>query len=296
MQQAAIQQAAVQQGAMSRTDIHRRGRELHAWLARDLRPQRVPRGRFVLPALAVVVVVLAGLSGGPVGAQQRGGSRNAPAAPTFGSRSTPTAGQSGLGGALGAQNGGTGLGSTGVGAGQSNQRLGQGMGMEGDQQFGGPTDGRQRGFIGRDAQDVRERFNSLSRGQRRRMMFDMMIENLNEMRLDRRRRERDNQPAPPANLQIVADVDVERPSATQAAATAAVHAQEGFRRRRIDGAAMSFEEGAVVLRGTVKNEYERQLAEQLVALEPGVAKVVNRLEVASPQQGPQEGPRLGQQH
>lgn len=48
----------------------------------------------------------------------------------------------------------------------------------------------------------------------------------------------------------------------------------------IRGVTLSVDDGAVTLRGTVKSEGDRKLAEQLVRLEPGVRTVVNELEVA----------------
>lgn len=56
--------------------------------------------------------------------------------------------------------------------------------------------------------------------------------------------------------------------------------EKANQRLAIRGVALSVEEGTVTLRGTVKSEGDRRLAEQLVRLEPGVRSVVNELEVA----------------
>jgi osmotically-inducible protein OsmY len=50
-------------------------------------------------------------------------------------------------------------------------------------------------------------------------------------------------------------------------------------RLAIRGIALSVDEGTVTLRGSVKSEGDRRLAEQLVRLEPGVRQVVNELAV-----------------
>ena len=56
---------------------------------------------------------------------------------------------------------------------------------------------QEQSFVGRDAEDVRDTFRNLTRGQRRRAMMDMVVENLNEMR-ESRRRWRDQQRQPPS--------------------------------------------------------------------------------------------------
>lgn len=56
--------------------------------------------------------------------------------------------------------------------------------------------------------------------------------------------------------------------------------EKASQRLAIRGVALSVEDGTVTLRGTVKSEGDRRLAEQLVRLEPGVRSVVNELEVA----------------
>ncbi len=60
----------------------------------------------------------------------------------------------------------------------------------------------------------------------------------------------------------------------------ATQLDKASQRLAIRGVALSVEEGTVTLRGTVKSEGDRRLAEQLVRLEPGVRSVVNELEVA----------------
>ena len=63
----------------------------------------------------------------------------------------------------------------------------------------GTSNNRQSGFVGSDAQDMRNSFGNMSDRQRRGAMFDMMVENLNEMRDSRRQRGR-RRPLDPVRL------------------------------------------------------------------------------------------------
>ena len=139
---------------------------------------------------------------------------------------------------------------------------------------------QERAFVGRDAEDVRNTFRNLSRGQRRRTMMEMAVENLNEMR-ESRKRWQDQQRQPPS-------VRVQLRPAFDYPAVAADRVVVGMQSRlasvmgRTGDAAPSVElKGrTVTLRGSVRSEHEKALAGQLVAIEPGVSQVNNLLIVA----------------
>ena len=141
---------------------------------------------------------------------------------------------------------------------------------------------QQGGFVGRDAEDVRTGFESMSGGERRGMMMDMMIENLNEMR-DSRRRWREQQNAPPpirVRLQPAFDLPVASPVA------AAIKLQTNLTRtlqaRGVVSPQVEIAGRTAFLRGSVATAHDRELAERLASFEPGVSRVENLLTVQAP--------------
>ena len=60
----------------------------------------------------------------------------------------------------------------------------------------------EEGFVGRDAEDVRETFDRLSPRERRGAMFDMMLENLNEMRRAQERWQEQRRQPPPVRIRL----------------------------------------------------------------------------------------------
>jgi hypothetical protein len=137
-------------------------------------------------------------------------------------------------------------------------------------------------------------FRNLSRGQRRRAMMDMVVENMNEMR-ESRRRWRDQQRQPPsvrvqlrpafdypsvAVDRITLDVQTRLTTILQGRILQGRILQGRVLQGR--GVAMPSVElkgRTVTLRGSVHSEHEKALAGQLVALEPGVSQVENLLVV-----------------
>ena len=156
---------------------------------------------------------------------------------------------------------------------------------------GGAQGGRgEQAFVGRDAEDVRNTFRALNSGQGnsgqgnsrqgRRAMFDMLIENLNEMR-DSRRRRQNRQALPlPVRLSYRAAFDY----TALAPAAVADKLQGRFQKGIHDGADGPVPQIELVgrkatIRGVARNEHQRRVIGQLVALEPGVSQVENMMEV-----------------
>jgi hypothetical protein len=147
----------------------------------------------------------------------------------------------------------------------------------------GPTQGsrKEQGFIGRDAEDVRNTFRNLNPRQNRRAMFDLMVENLNEMRESRRRRESKQAVPLPVRLPYRAAFDYPG----LAPEVVAVRLRARFQIDLPDGISGPMPEIELVgrkatIRGVAGSEYQRRLIGQLVALEPGVSQVENLLEIA----------------
>ncbi|MCA9258380.1 MAG: BON domain-containing protein [Planctomycetales bacterium] len=212
-------------------------------------------------ARAAVVIAAATLCTGEASAQQNFGGRN-----NQGTNQLSTFGQNVAQPQFTQNNGGA------IGGGGTNN---QGFGQQGANGFGNQS----RGFVGRDAQSIREGMSNMSGRDRRNLMFDMMVENLNEMRRERRDRQRRRNQPPPANVSISTDLPTVQLDVTGPSNVATARAGDALRRRQILGAAVVIEDGAVVLQGEVASEYEKALAEQLVSLEPGVVEIENRLAV-----------------
>jgi hypothetical protein len=155
-----------------------------------------------------------------------------------------------------------------------------GQGQDG-QPFGQNSDMfRPDGFVGRDAEDVRSTFDSMQGRDRRGGMFDMMVENLNEMRDARRRwREQRNAP-PPVRVRLEPAFDAPTPPVAGAALQVETRLNATFARRAMTAATVQISGQTAILQGAVSTDHERALAEQLASLEPGVSQVQNLLTVA----------------
>jgi hypothetical protein len=139
---------------------------------------------------------------------------------------------------------------------------------------------QQGDYVGRDAVDVQQTFQSLQ-AQQQAQAFAQAIENLNDQR-DSRRRWRDRQEEGPAvRVQL-------RPAFTVPAATRTAASAESMRRLAssmqaggMTGATAQASGGVVTLRGVVASEHQKALAERLALLEPGVSRVENFLTIGS---------------
>ena len=188
----------------------------------------------------------------------------------------------GFGGAGGGYGGAGGLGGgTTMGAGPLNAGLSQGIG----QRF------QQGDYVGRDAIDVQQTFQSLQ-AQQQAQIFADAIENLNDQRDSRRRwRDRQNEP-PPVRVQLKLAFDVPAAIRTAASGESLRRLSQSMQAGGLTGATAQLNGGVVVLRGVVASEHDRALAEQLALLEPGVSKVENFLTIESAGAGTSAAPAV----
>jgi hypothetical protein len=187
--------------------------------------------------------------------------------------------------------GGGGFGGGGFGGGGFGGGGFGGGGQMGPGGFGGPvSQGLTQGvgqrfqegdFVGRDAVDVQQSFQSLN-GQQAQLGFaGAMIESFNEMRESRRRwRDRQNAP-PPIHVQLRPAFAVPTGPPGAAAVETQTRISEALTLGGYTTAAVEVSGRVAVLRGEVASEYDRALAETLVRLEPGVSRVENLLTIPS---------------
>jgi hypothetical protein len=162
------------------------------------------------------------------------------------------------------------FGSAGLGAGMSNNALGQ----TGGQPF------QQGGFVGRDADDVRGTFENMSGRDRRGMMFDFMVENMNEMRESRRRWREQNQTPSAVRVRLEPAFDLPTAPSSETTALNEARLNQTVAERVSRTARVEINGRTAILQGSVDTDRERALLERLVRLEPGVSEVQNRLTVS----------------
>ena len=141
----------------------------------------------------------------------------------------------------------------------------------------------QRNFVGRDATEVQNNFQAQFGQAPPGQAFADIIQNFNDIRESRRRwRDQQNAP-PPIRVQLRPAFDL-APTATTAEVQSAVRARLSrvLADRGIGVADVTMTPGGAVLTGVVATERDRALIAQLVALEPGVGAIDNRLTVGSP--------------
>jgi hypothetical protein len=186
------------------------------------------------------------------------------------------------GGGFGQQGGGFGQGGFGQQGGFGGQQGGFGRGN----QFGGGAGGQggQRNFVGRDSREVQNTFQTQF-GQANPGLFGgAAIQNFNDQR-ESRRRWRDQQNAPPpirVQLRPAADLIPAPQSLSELEAGVQARLAGSFESRGIRGAQVAMTPQGAVLTGVVPTERDKALIAQLLALEPGVGAIDNRLTVASP--------------
>jgi hypothetical protein len=187
----------------------------------------------------------------------------------------------------GAFGGGQARGGLGVnGAADANGASGQGGVGQGPMAAGLAQSAGERfqegGFVGRDADDVRNSFQSQNARRGTSGMLDTMIENLNEMR-DSRRRWREQNAAPPAiRVQLQPAFDV--PPAISAQTDARVYTRLAKQMDMIGVGSPQVQMvgRTAVIRGVVTNERDRELIARMASLEPGVSSVENLVTIQPP--------------
>ncbi len=139
---------------------------------------------------------------------------------------------------------------------------------------------QEQGFVGRSAEDVQETFRNLNGRQRRRATFNMIVENLNEMRESRKRRREQRTSPPKVRVNLRPTFDFPRRSDVEVAAGVQTRLDKVMRERGVTMPQVELAERTATLRGTVRTEHDKALVEKLVSIEPGVSQVENRLVVA----------------
>lgn len=138
------------------------------------------------------------------------------------------------------------------------------------------------GFVGRDANDVRNGFQSQNARRGTGGMLDTMIENLNEMR-DSRRRWREQNAAPPAiRVQLQPAFEAPTPLPIQANVPMQRRLSKEMAAVGIASPSIEMQGRTAVVRGVVATERDRELIARLALLEPGVSEVENLVEIQAP--------------
>ena len=219
---------------------------------------------------------------GSLGRSQSGSLRSNYAGGISSGRATGASGARG-----GAFGGGQARGGLGVnGAADANGASGQGGVGQGPMAAGLAQSAGERfqagGFVGRDADDVRNSFQSQNARRGTGGMLDSMIENLNEMR-DSRRRWREQNAAPPAiRVQLRPDFDVPPVMAAQADARVQARMTKQMVMVGVGSPQIEMVGRTAVIRGVVANERDRELIARMASLEPGVSAVENLVTIQPP--------------
>jgi hypothetical protein len=179
---------------------------------------------------------------------------------------------------------GAGAGS-GVGGGVGEGAVGDGPLSAGLAQ-GGAERFQEGGFVGRDAEDVRAGFDSLSGGRGPGGMMDQMIENLNEMRESRRRWREQNSAPPPIRVRLVPAFDMPANVSAPTSVEIQTRLTRVMQSRSVGSPQVEFVGRTAFLRGVVATERERALLGKIASLEPGVSKVENLVTIQGPPAAP----------
>ncbi len=183
-----------------------------------------------------------------------------------------------------------GAGGMGAQGGAFGQTSMMGGGMAGGGMFGGgfgqQQGGRagQRNFVGRDATEVQAGFqNQFGAPQQGGQFFADVVQNFNDLREQRRRwRDRQNAP-PPVRVQLRPAFDLPvRGMNAEVVSGLQTRVNQMLETRGVGSAQVESTEQGVVLTGSVASDHDRRLIAVLASLEPGVARVDNRLTVATP--------------
>ena len=161
------------------------------------------------------------------------------------------------------------------------------QGLTSGQQFGpgqqpgiGRTNTRQRGFVGSDAQDMRSSFENMTGTQRRNVMFDSVVENLNQMRQSNNQRDRRRQRPDPIRVQLRLSFDYPRLESRQVAVTLQSNLTRALDLQGLVAPRVELDGGTATVSGSVPNEHERAVIERMLALQPGVSNIENLLTIA----------------
>lgn len=138
------------------------------------------------------------------------------------------------------------------------------------------------GFVGRDADDVRNSFQSQNARRGTSGVLDSMIENLNEMRDSRRRWREQSAAPPPIKVQLRPEFDVPVQPPLQANAPLQSRLTREFAAAGASSTQIEIAGRTAVIRGVVATPRDRELIARLAMLEPGVSAVENLVEIQEP--------------
>lgn len=191
------------------------------------------------------------------------------------------------GGTGGAFGGGQARGGLGVnGRADANGASGQGGVGQGPMAAGLANSAGERfqegGFVGRDADDVRNGFESQNARRGPGGMLDAMVENLNEMRESRRRWQERNAAPPAIRVQLRPAFDVPAIPPLQANVPMQRRLSKEMAVVGLASPQIEMVGRTAVIRGTVATERDRELIARLAKLEPGVSQVENLVEIQPP--------------
>ncbi len=190
--------------------------------------------------------------------------------------------QQGLGSSLQGRIGGSQQGPFGQANGLGRQGFNQNQGLVGGQD----------GFVGSDAQQVRDMQRARNPRQGRRALFDFAIESLNEMRESRRERDAQRNQTPPVRVRLRPLFAVGQPSTAALSSNTAESLNKALPNRAA-AARVSVQGNEATIQGAVSSEYDKQLAAKVLSLQPGIYEVNNQLTVEPGQAvSPQSGLRL----
>ena len=171
------------------------------------------------------------------------------------------------------------------GQGNQGQQRTSGFGQSRNQGRQGSNSGQQsRGqqdtFIGSDAQQIRNQQNNRNQGRGRGAMFNFAIESLNELRKSRTQQHSSNSQKPQVRVHIRPLFTVSQPSTSEL--TSQLRTQfDNALPSTVEAPQISIRKGKATIAGSVKNEYDKQLAAKMLSLQPGILQVENRLTIES---------------
>ena len=142
----------------------------------------------------------------------------------------------------------------------------------------GTANNRQSGFVGSDAQDMRNSFGNMSDRQRRGAMFDMMVENLNDMRDSRRQRGR-RRPLDPVRVQLRPSFNYPQLESRQVLVTLQSNLTRSSDLQGLVAPRVELDGRIATVSGSVPNEHERAVIAKMIAMQPGVSNVENLLTI-----------------
>jgi hypothetical protein len=180
-------------------------------------------------------------------------------------------GSSGFGSSFGSGGFGSGFGSSGFGSSFSSSGFGSGFGSTG---FGSNQTGN-KGFVGRDANDMQAIFTQLGRSS------NQFFNNMNrQMARGQQTSITTRNPPQPIRTEVQVAFAAPQPSADVVAKSLQIRLAKIMGEHHMTVPTVSVQNGTAVVSGVAKSENERSVIESLVSLEPGVRSVRNEMTVA----------------